>query len=139
MLTLFLSTEFTGKGRIFPVQTEIPENLPKARLLKGANLHFPLYNHGENAAHHSSHCDNSGFFLAECSRKLSSVAECQDTGEIDSHKIVFLSPKISSRSQPVIGGLRLRFSYSSKNFFLGLRVNPYPFFFRTNLRALGSN
>ena len=139
MFTLFLSSKFTGKSCIFPVQTEISEKLPKARLLEGANLHFPLYNHGENAAHHSSHCNNGRFFLSKGSRKLSSVAKGQNTGKINSHKIVFLCSKISSRSQLVIGRLRLRLSNSSKNFFLGLGVNPYSFFFCANLRTLGSN
>ena len=103
----FHSSPFTVK--IFACKSNAAKDTVKRCLHKDTDLPFSPHHHAKNTGHHTPNC-NGLIFGMEIIGDTASVAQGQNSGKIDSHKIIFLCAEIRRCCQIIILRDILRFT-----------------------------
>ena len=112
--------------QFFLLQTEIPQHPVKRRLDKGTDFPFPVDDNAKHTCHDTSHRDHCPVTFQIIFYRIT-VFQCQDTGKINTHKIIFLCAQICRITQIIIFLQVFGFPDSTQDFLLCLGIYPHPF------------
>jgi len=80
--------------KVFALKGNTAKNPVKRCFYKGTDFPLSSYNHSKNTGHYTTH-GNSLIFCFQIVGHTVSISQGQNTGKINSHKVVLLCPEIS--------------------------------------------